>query len=369
VDAAVNAKIAEMGLTEYADRAAGTYSGGNKRKLSVALAMIGDPSIVFLDEPSTGMDPVARRFMWEVISDVVCRREKCSVILTTHSMEECEALCTRIGIMVGGILRCLGSSQHLRDRFGHGIQIEMGMNQPTNEQVADKCNELFEGECVSVSCGLEISDSLYFNVAALQPQPNGVTDVAAHALNQQQLFALFAAKGVAGWASRIHMAASGTDIAATLEATGSVTLKQLAGKHHIDDLYWNRIVNFIFLVNCDLAWWILETGFDNVANCLLTNFGSFVLRERQNHKIRVEITSYVNQIASDQPSQATSSTTAADNENLGPKRRLCDIFRVVEDNKAPLNIQEYSVAQTSLEQIFNQFAAKVSSLDRVASSQ
>ena len=55
-----------MGLIEYADRAAGTYSGGNKRKLSVAIAMIGEPSIVFLDEPSTGMDPVARRFMWEV---------------------------------------------------------------------------------------------------------------------------------------------------------------------------------------------------------------------------------------------------------------------------------------------------------------
>jgi ATP-binding cassette subfamily A (ABC1) protein 3 len=151
VDAAVNAKIAEMGLTEYADRAAGTYSGGNKRKLSVALAMIGDPSIVFLDEPSTGMDPVARRFMWEVISDVVCRREKCSVILTTHSMEECEALCTRIGIMVGGILRCLGSSQHLRDRFGHGIQIEMGLNLPAIEQIADKCTELFDGELKMVS--------------------------------------------------------------------------------------------------------------------------------------------------------------------------------------------------------------------------
>jgi ABC-type multidrug transport system ATPase subunit len=80
----VDAKIAEMGLTEYADRFAGTYSGGNKRKLSVAVAMIGEPSIVFLDEPSTGMDPVARRFMWAVISDIVTKREKCSLILTTH---------------------------------------------------------------------------------------------------------------------------------------------------------------------------------------------------------------------------------------------------------------------------------------------
>ena len=70
------------------------------------------------------MDPVARRFMWEVITDIVTKREKCSVILTTHSMEECEALCTRIGIMVGGKLRCLGPSQRLRSLYGHGFQLE-----------------------------------------------------------------------------------------------------------------------------------------------------------------------------------------------------------------------------------------------------
>eukprot|EP00604_Paraphysomonas_vestita_P000956 CAMPEP_0174818214 /NCGR_PEP_ID=MMETSP1107-20130205/842_1 /TAXON_ID=36770 /ORGANISM="Paraphysomonas vestita, Strain GFlagA" /LENGTH=72 /DNA_ID=CAMNT_0016029747 /DNA_START=4726 /DNA_END=4941 /DNA_ORIENTATION=- len=60
----VDAKMTEMGLTEYADRSSGGYSGGTKRKLSVAMAMLGEPSLVFLDEPSTGMDPMARRFMW-----------------------------------------------------------------------------------------------------------------------------------------------------------------------------------------------------------------------------------------------------------------------------------------------------------------
>ncbi|CAE7582365.1 ABCA1, partial [Symbiodinium microadriaticum] len=83
----VKHKISDLGLTEYADRAAGGYSGGNKRKLSVAMAMVAEPAIMFLDEPSTGMDPMARRFMWEVIGDLVTRREKCSLILTTHSME------------------------------------------------------------------------------------------------------------------------------------------------------------------------------------------------------------------------------------------------------------------------------------------
>ena len=142
----VVSKIAEMGLTEYADRSAGTYSGGNKRKLSVAIAMIGEPSIVFLDEPSTGMDPVARRFMWEIISDIVTKREKCSLILTTHSMEECEALCTRIGIMVGGVLRCLGSSQRLRSKYGHGYQIEIGMVIPLAPAIANKVRRIVSNE-------------------------------------------------------------------------------------------------------------------------------------------------------------------------------------------------------------------------------
>ena len=112
---------------QHAYRLAGDYSGGNKRKLSVACAMIGQPSIIFLDEPSTGMDPVARRFMWSVINDICCQGNT-SVILATHSMEECEALCQRIGIMVGGRFRCLGSAQHLKSKFGLGYELECVMS-------------------------------------------------------------------------------------------------------------------------------------------------------------------------------------------------------------------------------------------------
>lgn len=115
----VRAKLHEMDLVNYEHKLAGSLSGGNKRKLSVAIALIGAPRIVFLDEPSTGMDPVARRFMWRVISRLSARKE-CALMLTTHSMEEAEALCGRIGIMVGGRLRCIGSSQHLKSRFGKG---------------------------------------------------------------------------------------------------------------------------------------------------------------------------------------------------------------------------------------------------------
>ena len=115
-----------LSLTKYANRRAGTYSGGNKRKLSVAIAMIGNPPIIFLDEPSTGMDPMARRSMWEFIRATMSGR---CVILTTHSMEECEALCHRLCIMTAGQLKCLGTPQHLKTKFGNGYQLDIQIKQ------------------------------------------------------------------------------------------------------------------------------------------------------------------------------------------------------------------------------------------------
>ncbi|CAD5112216.1 DgyrCDS1449 [Dimorphilus gyrociliatus] len=115
--------ISRMSLTRYADRPSGTYSGGNKRKLSTAIALVGNPSIVFLDEPTTGMDPAAKRFLWSAISDIV--KEGRSVVLTSHSMEECEALCGRISIMVNGRFKCIGSIQHIKHRFGNGYTLSI----------------------------------------------------------------------------------------------------------------------------------------------------------------------------------------------------------------------------------------------------
>ena len=76
--------IKKLGLYEYSHIPAGTYSGGNKRKLSTAIALVGQPLVVFLDEPTTGMDPKARRFLWNCIIDIV--KDKCAVVLTSHSM-------------------------------------------------------------------------------------------------------------------------------------------------------------------------------------------------------------------------------------------------------------------------------------------
>uniref|UniRef100_A0A671M5I8 P-type phospholipid transporter n=1 Tax=Sinocyclocheilus anshuiensis TaxID=1608454 RepID=A0A671M5I8_9TELE len=113
--------IRKLGLVKYVDKKAGSYSGGNMRKLSTAISLIGAPPVVFLDEPTTGMDPKARRALWNCIHSVI--KEGRSVLLTSHSMEECEALCTRMAIMVNGRFRCLGSVQHLKNRFGDGYTI------------------------------------------------------------------------------------------------------------------------------------------------------------------------------------------------------------------------------------------------------
>ncbi|NWX42570.1 ABCA1 protein, partial [Steatornis caripensis] len=118
--------IRKLGLVKYGEKYAGNYSGGNRRKLSTAIALIGGPPVVFLDEPTTGMDPKARRFLWNCALSVI--KEGRSVVLTSHRqvaahMEECEALCTRMAIMVNGRFRCLGSVQHLKNRFGDGYTI------------------------------------------------------------------------------------------------------------------------------------------------------------------------------------------------------------------------------------------------------
>lgn len=137
--------IQKLGLVKYSNKSAGTYSGGNKRKLSTAMALIGCPPVVFLDEPTTGMDPKARRFLWDCILSVI--KEGRSVILTSHSMEECEALCTRMAIMVNGQFKCLGSIQHLKSRFGDGytVIVRVGGSPPALGPVEEFVHETFPG--------------------------------------------------------------------------------------------------------------------------------------------------------------------------------------------------------------------------------
>lgn len=134
----VEKAIIEMNLAEHRKKTAGTLSGGNKRKLAVAIATLGNPPIILLDEPSAGMDPEARRFMWTVVERISQRDKKSAVILTTHSMEEAEALSTKMGIMVrGGIFRCFGSSQHIKNKYGTGYEIQLKIRKTNYRDLDD----------------------------------------------------------------------------------------------------------------------------------------------------------------------------------------------------------------------------------------
>ncbi|KAB1263378.1 ATP-binding cassette sub-family A member 3 [Camelus dromedarius] len=127
----INNLLQSLNLEPHADKFIYTYSGGNKRRLSTAIALMGKPSVIFLDEPSTGMDPVARRLLWNTVTQT--RKSGKVIIITSHSMEECDALCTRLAIMVQGKLMCLGSPQHLKNKFGNIYILKVKIKIDTDE--------------------------------------------------------------------------------------------------------------------------------------------------------------------------------------------------------------------------------------------
>ena len=303
VSEAVTYKLKEVGLNEFdSDRLSSGYSGGMKRKLSVACATIGQPQIVFLDEPSTGMDPVARRDLWEVISEMVNGgnipdEERTSVILTTHSMAECEALCPRIGIMAAGRLRCLGSAQHLKTRFGNGFQVEMKLSdvEPDHQDFLEAVAQ------IERSTGVQSYES----------ESGEPIDVFLN-LDQTRA-ALQTLTGDLWLASKI----------ASEDPTGYVVYRN-ASSHVGATLH--EVASFAC---AEMRMQKLEKFFED-------SFSASSLRERQDSKARYEVAS----------------------EGV----RISKIFAKIEACKNDLWCVDYGVSQTSLEQVFNMHAAEAEKL-------
>ncbi|XP_035157537.3 cholesterol transporter ABCA5 isoform X4 [Callithrix jacchus] len=113
-----------LDLKEHLQKTVKKLPAGIKRKLCFALSMLGNPQITLLDEPSTGMDPKAKQHMWRAIRTAF-KNKKRAAILTTHYMEEAEAVCDRVAIMVSGQLRCIGTVQHLKSKYGKGYFLEI----------------------------------------------------------------------------------------------------------------------------------------------------------------------------------------------------------------------------------------------------
>jgi ABC-type multidrug transport system ATPase subunit len=112
---AIEGALRNVDLLDVIDTPAGTFSGGMKRRLSVAIALIGRPLVCYLDEPSTGLDPANRRLLWDSIKRAKASR---TILLTTHSMQEAEGLCDRLSIFVDGQAKCIGAPKSLTMRFG-----------------------------------------------------------------------------------------------------------------------------------------------------------------------------------------------------------------------------------------------------------
>ncbi|XP_056686465.1 ABC transporter A family member 2 [Spinacia oleracea] len=126
----VHKLLEDVQLAKSAKVRSGSYSGGMRRRLSVAAALIGDPKLVILDEPTTGMDPLTRRHVWDIIESSKRGR---AIVLTTHSMEEADVLSDRIGIMAKGRLRCIGTPIRLKMRFGTGFVANMNFGNNADE--------------------------------------------------------------------------------------------------------------------------------------------------------------------------------------------------------------------------------------------
>lgn len=167
------------GLSPYSGRMAATLSGGNKRKLSLGIALIGNPTVLLLDEPSSGMDAASKRVMWKTLAAIAPGR---SLILTTHSMEEADALASRVGILAQRMV-ALGTSDHLHHTHGDKYHIHLILKSAPNSSQEEVDNvktwilKAFPGADVEAK---SILGQIKFSVPAQQGVPsraNGGRDI------------------------------------------------------------------------------------------------------------------------------------------------------------------------------------------------
>lgn len=115
-------RLNDVGLKESGHQKVGTFSGGMKRRMSLALSTMGNPNLILLDEPTTGMDPVNRRHVWTLLQRL--KSDK-SMIMTTHSMEEAELLSDKIILLEHGEVKCVGQPLELKKSIGKGYRVTM----------------------------------------------------------------------------------------------------------------------------------------------------------------------------------------------------------------------------------------------------
>ncbi|KAL2535052.1 ABC transporter A family member 1 [Abeliophyllum distichum] len=308
-------KLVEFDLMKHANKPAYALSGGNKRKLSVAIAMIGDPPIVILDEPSTGMDPIAKRFMWEVISRLSTRRGKTAVILTTHSMNEAQALCTRIGIMVGGKLRCIGSPQHLKNRFGNHLELEVKPTEVSSLDLEMLCQiiqeKLFDIPSHPRSSLLNDLEVCIGGIDSITSENASAGEIS---LSEGMIVTI---GRWLGNEERVKTLVSGNN--GSCEAFGEQLSEQLVRDGGIPLPIFSE-------------WWLTKEKFAVIDSFIQSSFPGAKYQSCNGLSVKYQLP-------------------------YGEDLSLADVFGHIERNRSILDISEYSIGQSTLETIFNHFAA------------
>jgi ATP-binding cassette, subfamily A (ABC1), member 3 len=141
----------DFDLSRHLDRKVAELSGGNKRKLSTVVALIGDPSCIFLDEPTTSMDPIVKKEFWRAICAIRDRGK--TIILSSHSMDECEAVCTRIAILAKGELKCMGTPQYLKEKVGNVLILTLRLRRIEVEEELKMVQEELKNFVAHSFCG------------------------------------------------------------------------------------------------------------------------------------------------------------------------------------------------------------------------
>ncbi|XP_075741903.1 phospholipid-transporting ATPase ABCA3-like [Rhipicephalus microplus] len=131
-------------MAEFADFTIGTYSGGTRRKLSLAVAFVGNPNVVLLDEPTAAVDPPARRRIWRILIAAQQHLEL-AILLSSQCMREYEALCSRVGILSDGRFACLGSTQQLKESIGHRATVLARSASPDPRPLLEAMESRFPG--------------------------------------------------------------------------------------------------------------------------------------------------------------------------------------------------------------------------------
>ena len=170
----------KFGLEKYLDTYCINLSGGNKRKLTFAIAIMNKPTLLLLDEPSTGVDPESRRFMWKNINELSFSGHKYNMILTTHSMEEAEILCDRVSWLKKGNFVCIGVPEKLKIQYSLGYKLHVKFNDNEIKQFGDNENNNMQ-ETFQIICGLITGFANYsvyiLNNPSLEPYLRALIDV------------------------------------------------------------------------------------------------------------------------------------------------------------------------------------------------